>query len=54
MSNDQNEEESYLAVSERHHQIMEEGTRFFRKLFYFVIGAVTLIVGFIIFLFWRY
>jgi hypothetical protein len=55
-----NEDDEYLTVSERHHQLMMDGERFFRRLFWGCMGIVVLVVGTVIFLlfkfhpFWKY
>lgn len=57
--NNESQEQDYVTASERHAQIMDEMTRFFRFLALCVLGTLTVICGFVIFLFinspfWKY
>lgn len=49
-----NEESDFSSAAERHHQIMVDGTRFFRHLFFGCLSSVVLIAGTVIFFLFRY
>lgn len=51
---EESQEQDYTTASERHAQIMNEMTRFFRFLALCVLGTITVICGFGIFFFWKY
>lgn len=53
MSDEDSEEADYWNASERHSQTMAEGSRFFRRLGWGIVGVVVVVCGFIIFLIWR-
>lgn len=54
------EEEEFSSAAERHHIIMAEGSRFFRRLTWGCLSLIVLLIGFFIFLlntksqYWRY